>query len=47
MGKFTYFTTESYKLPKYGFKIHVSATIESYEEVFGLATNFFKTRSIL
>ncbi|WP_461217384.1 hypothetical protein [Lactococcus cremoris] len=34
MEKFTYFTTERYKLPKYGFKIHVSATVESYEEGF-------------
>lgn len=46
MGKFTYFTTESYKLPKYGFKIHVSATIESYEEVFGLATNFLSKQEL-
>ncbi|WP_416433450.1 hypothetical protein QK910_12095 [Lactococcus cremoris] len=46
MGKFTYFTTESYKLPKYGFKIHVSATIESYEEVFGLATNFLSKQEV-
>ncbi|MDR7697138.1 class III lanthionine synthetase LanKC N-terminal domain-containing protein [Lactococcus lactis] len=40
MEKFTYFTTERYKLPKYGFKIHVSATVESYEKVFDLTKRY-------
>ncbi|CAM3233831.1 hypothetical protein GHI93_12145 [Lactococcus hircilactis] len=40
MEKFTYFTTDRYKLPKYGFKIHVSATVESYEKVFDLTKRY-------
>lgn len=46
MEKFTYFTTENYVLPKYGFKIHVSATIESYEKVFALTKKYLLKQEV-
>ncbi|WP_240424411.1 hypothetical protein [Lactococcus allomyrinae] len=46
MEEFTYFATERYLLPKYGFKIHISATLESYEEVFDLTKKYLSNKEL-
>lgn len=46
MEEFTYFAAERYLLPKYGFKIHISATLESYEEVFYLTKKYLSNKEL-
>lgn len=43
---FEYCNMNAYSLPSFGFKIHVSATIENYQEIFDLVSSYLEDRKI-
>ncbi|MDV2631397.1 serine/threonine protein kinase [Lactococcus lactis] len=44
--KFVYKTTNNYELPKYGFKIHVSSTLENYDTIFYLVKKYLSKKNL-
>ena len=44
---FTYYNDNLYKLEEFGFKIHISATIKNYTQVFDIVSKLARTRKEL